>query len=65
VDHAIFTPIAGVLAVFVPAVILTFILSLAEREWIPPILAPWRHAVRCPRAAARQNAARRIWWVSE
>ena len=69
-DHAIFTLIAGVLAVLVPAVILTFIFSLAEREWIPSILAPWCHAVRCPRAAARQNAARqnaarRIWWVSD
>ena len=63
--HAIFTLTAGVLAVSVSAGILTFIFFLAEREWIPSILAPWRHAVRCLRAAASKIAARRIWWVSE
>ena len=63
--HAIFTLIAGVLAVLVSAPTLTFICFLAEREWIPSILARWRHTVRCLRAAASKIAARRIWWVSE
>ena len=56
-NHAIFTLIAGILAVFVSAVILTFICFLAERELIPSRLLGAMPFVACALLRAKMLRA--------